>query len=558
MGTTFRCCCALRALAVISLLVAFAFGAEQSDETVTPQGNPGWVEIPAAEAGLPSIETADLIRRVKAANANDDRWEMRYHVKQVPNPDQYQRNQKTDADIHLARSDDDWRYDVNFNDEANSQYSVEYYITGDQVTYLMHQSKLIGVSADLAVVGNYQPMHPLPPYLLPGVKAPEGVRPDQFTPGSIGDVIDSIPVPEAKVLPWCTKIDGRLCYVIETSSKVTMPVFRDHDQWNAWYEANPSEWEMCSLGGMVVVIDPMASDDQTAYAKQTHRIAVDPESDFHIVRWSRGAARGVGNQERMRMFPEFDVHYTFDDDADSARIPEEVLVTQYLTAAPGGDPQFLIETRLDIKEFTCTPAPSCFKPPTFPEGYRVMDRSIGIIYNVGDPPELIAKLKALAAHRSAFYDRLSGMEQLPALKAASWVNSAPIDLADCRGRPVDLYFWSIGCGPCLFELPRIEEEYQRNRKIEDSPRIILIHGHAPKSMVEKVKSTLEKKGVTIPCMIDTSFKGRTWGQTHADYGVQSVPTRIRTGADGKVLSHGRSLINAHSLETSLFAPKQEE
>ena len=74
-------------------------------------------------------------------------------------------------------------------------------------------------------------------------------------------------------------------------------------------------------------------------------------------------------------------------------------------------------------------------------------------------------------------------------------------------------------------------------------------------MVEKVKSVLDEKGVTAPNVIDTPFKGPTWGQIHADYGVQSVPTRIRIGADGKILSNGGALISAQTLKTSLFAPK---
>ncbi|NQT13457.1 MAG: TlpA family protein disulfide reductase [Planctomycetes bacterium] len=552
------CDCVLHILVTVSLLCAVSLGADAPKASVTPQGDPEWIEIPAAEAGVPPLTKSDLLKRVKEANAqskSSDCWELRYRVKQISNPDGFFRNNRIDADIRLARSAGAWRYDVLHNDEPNARYSFEIYVAGGQVTQIFRQTKSVSLSRDVARACNYQPMHPLPPFLLPSIEAPQGMHPDQFTPGRLCDLIASLDSPKTKLLPWYTKVQGKTCYVLETTDRVTMPIFRDDGEMETWRQDNPAEWEKCRLGGVNPVINSSGTPGERSYAVTTHRIAVVPENSFRIARWTKGRSRGVGEQEWIGTFWENDVLYSYGGTLGQPDIPDEVLVTQYRSGNQNDSMQFLIETRLTVEGFSFAPDTNCFRPPTLPEGYSVIDLGAGIVYKVGDPPELIVKLNKLAAQRDAFYDRLSQMEQLPALKGASWINSGPLDLQEYRGRPVDLYFWSIGCGPCLIELPRIEEEFQRNRKIEGSPQIILIHGHVPESMVEKVKNVLDEKGVTAPCVIDAPFKGPTWGQICADFGVQSVPTRIRIGADGEVLNNERTLISAHNLKTSLFAPK---
>ena len=81
-------CCSLtrmlRGLAVAAILCTISYGA--APPAATPEGDPGWCEIAAAEAGLPPVESAGLIRRVQEAGDPGNtvaRWQMRYCVKQV-------------------------------------------------------------------------------------------------------------------------------------------------------------------------------------------------------------------------------------------------------------------------------------------------------------------------------------------------------------------------------------------------------------------------------------------------------------------------------------------
>src|SRR5689334_5754820 len=47
----------------------------------------------------------------------------------------------------------------------------------------------------------------------------------------------------------------------------------------------------------------------------------------------------------------------------------------------------------------------------------------------------------------------------PEFEPANWVNSEPIKLADLRGKPVLLEFWTFGCINCMNVLPSLKSWY---------------------------------------------------------------------------------------------------
>ena len=224
------------------------------------------------------------------------------------------------------------------------------------------------MSEEVARACDYRPMHPLPPFLLASVEAPLGMKPDQLTPGRLRDVIASLDRLKATLLPWRTRVEGRACYVLETTDKVTMPLFRSDEETEAWRQANPKKWERCRQSGLGSVTDPSGMLGGECYAVTTNRIAVDPANGFRIVRWSMGRSCGGGGRERFHAFPMYDVVHSFNGRFGQAGIPDHVLVTQYRPVASGEDVRQVVQTRLTVEEFSSAPDAALFEIPASPGG----------------------------------------------------------------------------------------------------------------------------------------------------------------------------------------------
>jgi len=174
-----------------------------------------------------------------------------------------------------------------------------------------------------------------------------------------------------------------------------------------------------------------------------------------------------------------------------------------------------------------------------PKGYHVCDSIRGIQYSVGDSEEKIAALLAAAQAKKAFYEALK-KKPAPPLEGAVWLNTEPIRLEDARGKHIQLHFWSIGCAPCLYELPRLEQAWGHSppgpiRNDRGNYVFISIHPYVDGDGLQQLKDLLRDKQITFPVMVDSRAPdGKAWGKTSAYYHVYSEPSDVWIDEKGHV------------------------
>ena len=93
------------------------------------------------------------------------------------------------------------------------------------------------------------------------------------------------------------------------------------------------------------------------------------------------------------------------------------------------------------------------------------------------------------------------------------ITGKPVSLSDFRGKPVLLNFWATWCGGCRFEMPFIQEVY--NRRSEHGVVILSINiGESPSS----VENFVREYNLSFPVLLDRE------GKVAEKYNVRSFPT----------------------------------
>jgi thiol-disulfide isomerase/thioredoxin len=118
------------------------------------------------------------------------------------------------------------------------------------------------------------------------------------------------------------------------------------------------------------------------------------------------------------------------------------------------------------------------------------------IVQADEPSE--AATKASDANRTA--PEIAGI--------AHWLNSAPLKLADLRGKVVLVDFWTYGCINCVNTLPHVTKLQERYR----DKGLVIIGVHSPEFAFEKstsnVAAAIKRHGITYPVAQDNDFA--TW------------------------------------------------
>ncbi len=90
----------------------------------------------------------------------------------------------------------------------------------------------------------------------------------------------------------------------------------------------------------------------------------------------------------------------------------------------------------------------------------------------------------------------------------AWLNSAPLQLKDLRGKVVLIDFWTYSCINCIRTLPYLKDWYNKYH----SAGLVIIGVHTPEFDFEKnlnnVKNAVEKFGIKYPVALDNQFV--TW------------------------------------------------
>ena len=110
-----------------------------------------------------------------------------------------------------------------------------------------------------------------------------------------------------------------------------------------------------------------------------------------------------------------------------------------------------------------------------------------------------------------------------------WFNSAPLKLADLRGKVVLVDFWTYGCINCVRTLPPVVDLY----KTYKDKGFVVIGVHAPEFPHERsaanVAAALKRHGIEYPVAQDNKFA--TWNA----YKNQYWPAQYIVDRDGTIV-----------------------
>ena len=121
---------------------------------------------------------------------------------------------------------------------------------------------------------------------------------------------------------------------------------------------------------------------------------------------------------------------------------------------------------------------------------------------------------------------LSGLErwsgETPAL-VLNDLNGKQRQLSDYRGKVVVLNFWATWCGPCVKEMPSLEN-LARRMSGEQFALLTVNFGEKP----ARIHSFLKKVGVSLPVLLDPDMSAsRNWVK-------KGLPTTYIIGPDQKI------------------------
>ncbi len=109
-----------------------------------------------------------------------------------------------------------------------------------------------------------------------------------------------------------------------------------------------------------------------------------------------------------------------------------------------------------------------------------------------------------------------------------WLQGDPIDLAQLKGRPILLDFWTSGCINCLHVAQEIEHLHQA------FPELVVIGIHTPKfereSEPELVHSAIQRLGLRHPIFLDQDRNVREL------YAIRAWPTLVLIDQEGRIVS----------------------
>jgi thiol-disulfide isomerase/thioredoxin len=128
---------------------------------------------------------------------------------------------------------------------------------------------------------------------------------------------------------------------------------------------------------------------------------------------------------------------------------------------------------------------------------------------------------------------------------------------ESRNRPTLVHFWSVSCGICKENMPRVGE--WRDARHDEGLRVIAVHmpRYEADTDVEAVREAISKYNITEPCAVDNEHKLRDAFQNEQGY----VPAYYLFDAEGKLkcFAAGERGLNmlTSALERVLAAAKQE-
>ena len=122
--------------------------------------------------------------------------------------------------------------------------------------------------------------------------------------------------------------------------------------------------------------------------------------------------------------------------------------------------------------------------------------------------------------------------EMPSLEGATeWFNATGARAAaEAKGHPTLVHFWSVSCGICKDNLPRVAA--WRDERAADGLRVIAVHmpRYEADTDTEKVREAVALYNITEPCAVDNEHKLRDAFQNEQGY----VPAYYLYDGEGKL------------------------
>jgi thiol-disulfide isomerase/thioredoxin len=124
-----------------------------------------------------------------------------------------------------------------------------------------------------------------------------------------------------------------------------------------------------------------------------------------------------------------------------------------------------------------------------------------------------------------------GTERPPLDGATEWFGGTQAHAeAESKGHPTLVHFWSVSCGTCKENLPRVAE--WRDKRGDEGLRVIAVHmpRYEADTDVEAVREAIARYNITEPCAVDNQHKLRDAFKNEQGY----VPAYYLFDAEGKL------------------------
>ena len=150
--------------------------------------------------------------------------------------------------------------------------------------------------------------------------------------------------------------------------------------------------------------------------------------------------------------------------------------------------------------------------------------------------------------------------EMPSLEGATeWFNATGARAeAEAKGQPTLVHFWSVSCGICKENMPRLAA--WRDEHANEGLRVIAVHmpRYEADTDTEKVREAVALYNITEPCAVDNEHKLRDAFQNEQGY----VPAYYLFDGEGKLRSfaageRGLSIVAA-ALERVLAAHTSQQ
>jgi thiol-disulfide isomerase/thioredoxin len=132
--------------------------------------------------------------------------------------------------------------------------------------------------------------------------------------------------------------------------------------------------------------------------------------------------------------------------------------------------------------------------------------------------------------------------------ATEWFNGTQAHAeAEAKGKPTLVHFWSVSCGICKENLPRVSQ--WRDELREQGLRVIAVHmpRYEADTDIEQVREAISTHGIVEPCAIDNEHKLRDAFQNDHGY----VPAYYLFDAEGKLKGFAAGERGLDMLKTAL-------